>query len=362
MNFSTIEIIDLMLLFFLMLGLGCTIEFEQFKNKFRKPTGIIVGLFSQFVVMPAVAYGIAIWLLDGQPLLQVALLLVACSPGGALSNILSWAVGADLSLSIAMTTSSSIVSIGMLPLNLFLYIQLTGLGDKIKIDFGGIILSVVVIIVGTFVGIFIRFKSMKIAKWMGSLGGLAGVVLVLLGLVANSESDTPIWAQSLNTYLAAFLTSLIGLIVGLGLSLLAKLPKPSCVAVSLETAIQNKVIAVAIIGITFTNKADKDEASAIPLIYAFFALVLAVVWSAIAWKLGYTSHDPKLNLCQLLVAAKASVSDTESLNGVNDSDHVASADKNIEMMEEGANTKGLDENGKQVDSNSSSSAAMSERA
>jgi len=299
MNLDAHAIADLILLLILMLGLGTAIDLEQFKTKFRKPTGVCIGLFSQFVIMPPITFGIAKWLLPSEPLLQVALVLIGCSPGGALSNILSWFVGADLPLSVAMTTASSIVAIGALPLNIYLYITLTGLGDSVKIDFGGILLSVGVIIVGTFLGIGIRSTSEVWAGRLSKIGGVAGVLLVLLGFVASAQSKTPIWAQERETYVAAFLASLFGLVVGLSLSLLAQLEKPSCVAVSFETSIQNKIIAIAIIGVTFSTQEEKDVATAVPLVYALFATLINGIWAIVAWKLGFTSYDRKLGLCAL---------------------------------------------------------------
>lgn len=326
-------ILDLVLLGILMMGLGCAIDFEEFKQKFKKPWGVSIGLLSQFVFMPAVTFGIAKWLLT-DPLLQVALVLVGCSPGGAISNILSWFIGADLPLSIAMTAASSIVAIGMLPLNIYFYVELTGLSASTKIDFIGIILSVAVIIVGTFSGIFIRSKSMKWAACVGKVGGVAGVVLVLIGFIQNSTSDTPIWAQQWETYVASFLASLFGLIIGLGLSLLTKLPKPSCVAISIETSIQNKIIAIAIIGITFNTQQEKDVANAVPLIYAVCATGLNVVWAIAAWKLGWTSYDSKLSFCGLFMTAQNDVSVDNTDSDGNNADKTSTV-LQLEELESG---------------------------
>jgi len=339
MAFGTMEIVDLVLLGMLMLGLGCAIEYEQFKSKFQSPKGIMIGLTTQFIVMPALAYGIAKWLLTDSPLLQVALILVACSPGGALSNILSWIVGADLPLSVAMTTCSSIAAIGMLPLNIYIYIEVTGLGRSVAIDYGGIILSVFVIILGSCSGIYIRTRSLLWAVRFGKIGAIAAVALVLASFVKNSQSNTPIWEQTSSTYLATALVSLFGLMLGLGFSLLAHLPKPSCVAVSIETSIQNKVIALAIIGITFETQAARDEASAVPLCYALFATLINVIWVVVAWKLGWTSYDSKLSLCALFNVAKSDLETEEAAQEEN-------ASRESEILEAGLAGAGKAEAGK----------------
>jgi predicted Na+-dependent transporter len=303
-------ILDLVLLAVLMVGLGCTIDFEQFKQKFKQPLGISIGLFSQFVAMPAISFGLAKWLLADKPLLQIALVLVGCSPGGALSNILSWLVGADLPLSIAMTTASSIAAVGMLPLNIFLYLQLTRLGDEVKISYVDTVTSVGAVVLGTFAGVWVRSRSIAWAVRLGKVGALAGVLLVLLSFVANSRSTTPTWGQAGTTYAACLLATAAGLTIGLALALGVGLPRPSCVAVSIETSIQNKVVALAIIGVTFRTQAERDAASAVPLVYAFFATALNVVWAVAAWRLGFTSYDRNLGVCELLRSAKNSLEES----------------------------------------------------
>jgi predicted Na+-dependent transporter len=121
-------------MFFLMLGLGVTVDLPHFKQHFQTPKGILIGLFSQFAAMPAIAYCIS-YLYDLQPLHKVALVMTGCCPGGAMSNILCFFARADLDLSIAMTTASSIGSVVLMPMNIFIYVQMTGLADEVKIDF-----------------------------------------------------------------------------------------------------------------------------------------------------------------------------------------------------------------------------------
>jgi predicted Na+-dependent transporter len=55
----------------------------------------------------------------------VLLLLTTSSPGGSYSNWWCFIFNADLALSVAMTTVSSIASVVMLPLNLTIYLHAT---------------------------------------------------------------------------------------------------------------------------------------------------------------------------------------------------------------------------------------------
>ena len=49
--------INLIFLFLLMLGLGIAVHVDRFKENFKKPKGIVVGVICQFVLMPPLVNG-----------------------------------------------------------------------------------------------------------------------------------------------------------------------------------------------------------------------------------------------------------------------------------------------------------------
>ncbi len=50
--------------------------------------------------------------------MAAGLIIIGCCPGGLYSNLICFFVGADVSLSIAMTSCSSALAVGVLPLNM----------------------------------------------------------------------------------------------------------------------------------------------------------------------------------------------------------------------------------------------------
>lgn len=152
------------------------------------------------------------------------------------------------------------------------------------------------IIVGSFLGIFIRSRSEKWAIRVAKIGGLAGLMVVVLGFISNAKSDTPVWGQEPKVYIAAALAPIIGLCFGLAIAMLLRFPKPSVVAISLECGVQNKVLALSVIGISLKGH-DKSEAAAMPLIYGLFAIGINVMWGFSAWKcLGWTHLDRSMGI------------------------------------------------------------------
>lgn len=82
---------------FVMLGIGCAIEVMQLINHLRRPVGPAIGLFCQFVVLPLSAFGVAhAYRLD--PFTSLAMVVLAASPGGPLSNVFTYWTDGDVPL------------------------------------------------------------------------------------------------------------------------------------------------------------------------------------------------------------------------------------------------------------------------
>ena len=98
--------LNLVLLFMLMTGLGCAIDYSALRTVLRKPRGVAVGLLSQFVVLPALAAGVAT-VAGLADVFAVGLVVMCCCPGGAISNVLCLFFQVDIALSVACTAASS---------------------------------------------------------------------------------------------------------------------------------------------------------------------------------------------------------------------------------------------------------------
>ena len=89
------------------------------------------GVAMQFLVIPALGF-VSVWMLRDFGLtypMALTLLVVTSSPGGSYSNWWCSTFNADLTLSVAMTTVSSLLAVGLLPANLLLYTYLAFGGD-----------------------------------------------------------------------------------------------------------------------------------------------------------------------------------------------------------------------------------------
>ena len=86
-----------LVLCFTMLGLGCTVEISQIEEHIRRPIGVLLALVCQFVIMPMVAFLLAL-AVSLDDVAAMAVLLCGCCPGGTLSNIMSLLVNGEMNL------------------------------------------------------------------------------------------------------------------------------------------------------------------------------------------------------------------------------------------------------------------------
>ena len=72
-----------------MLAMGLTLTFEDYRSLAKLPKALLAGVALQFAVMPLAGFGIA-QIMGLEQGLAVGLILVACCPGGTASNIVTY--------------------------------------------------------------------------------------------------------------------------------------------------------------------------------------------------------------------------------------------------------------------------------
>ena len=115
-NFSpTIGLAVSVMVGFLVFAVALDLTWEQFHRVLRRPKAPLIGLVAQYVILPGVAFGVALMTVD-TPSIALGLLLVACCPAGALSNYLTGVARGSVATSVSMTAISTLFSIAAIPL------------------------------------------------------------------------------------------------------------------------------------------------------------------------------------------------------------------------------------------------------
>ena len=110
------------ILAFVMFGVALGIKTSTFKEVFKKPKSVIAGVFLQWVGLPAVTFAVALvlnpWI---TPMIALGMILVACCPGGNISNFISSLSKGNVELSISMTAITTAFAPIVTPFNFWLW-------------------------------------------------------------------------------------------------------------------------------------------------------------------------------------------------------------------------------------------------
>ncbi|MBO9472515.1 bile acid:sodium symporter [Shimia sp. R10_1] len=108
-----------------MFAIAIDLSLADFRRLLQSPRALITGLVSQFLLLPAVTFGLVL-LTQPQPSIALGLILVAACPGGNISNYITHRAGGNAALSVSMTAFATVGAILMTPLNIAFWGALYG--------------------------------------------------------------------------------------------------------------------------------------------------------------------------------------------------------------------------------------------
>ena len=147
----------------IMLGLGLGLSVKDFSRILRTPKDFFIGFFSQLVILPIVALGVALILNLPTPI-AVGLMIIAAAPGGVTSNVLTKFANGDVALSISLTAVTSLISIISVPFIVINSADFLGVFISKDISMTGIALKMALVVtIPVIIGMVIRhFANVKL--------------------------------------------------------------------------------------------------------------------------------------------------------------------------------------------------------
>jgi BASS family bile acid:Na+ symporter len=245
LNFSPESLVALnFILACVMFGVALDMQWEDFRGITAAPRAVLIGMLAQFLLLPATAWALTM-LLRPQPSISLGLILVACCPGGNISNFLTNFARGNTALSVTMTACSTVGALFFTPFNAALWGSLNPATaeilreiaiDPVEMFVAVAILLVIPAIAGMSVARHFPAFAARARKPFRILSLGVFVSFVVLALVAN-------WAYFLQytqrVVVAVFLLNALGFVLGYAAAGAARLPPADRRAVSIEVAIQN---------------------------------------------------------------------------------------------------------------------------
>ncbi|XP_038878321.1 sodium/pyruvate cotransporter BASS2, chloroplastic isoform X2 [Benincasa hispida] len=258
---------------FLMLSMGLTLTFEDFRRCLRNPWTVGVGFLAQYLIKPMLGFVISMTLKLSAPL-ATGLILVSCCPGGQASNVATYISKGNVALSVLMTTCSTIGAIVMTPL-------LTKLlaGQLVPVDAAGLAISTFqVVLVPTVIGVLANEFFPKFTSKIITVTPLIGVILTTL-LCASPIGQVAEVLKSQGAQLLLPVAILHGAAFALGYWL-SKLSfgESTSRTISIECGMQSSALGFLLAQKHFTNPLVAVPSAVSVVCMALGGSALAVFW------------------------------------------------------------------------------------
>lgn len=278
-NFTWIGSYITILLGIVMFGMGMTLKLDDFKLILKYPKGVIIGIVSQFVIMPLLAFALA-KIFNLSPEIAVGVILVGCCPGGTSSNVMTFLAKGNTALSVTITSCTTLLAPFMTPALIYLLAS-----EWLPVSFMAMFMSVIkVVLIPIILGIIAQFLFKPlVAKSVDILPTVSVVAIVLIVAAVVSGSRDRILETGLIIFAIVILHNGLGYLFGFLIAKLFKLTYDDQKAVSIEVGMQNSGLGAQL------AMAHFDPVTAVPsAIFSFWhnisGPILATYWGTKASK------------------------------------------------------------------------------
>lgn len=103
-----------MALMLVMFSVALGLRFEDFRILADKPRLYVGGVVTQVIILPLVTFFL-LHTISPPPSIALGMIVVACCPGGAVSNLMTYLARGDVAVSVALTATSSILAALLTP-------------------------------------------------------------------------------------------------------------------------------------------------------------------------------------------------------------------------------------------------------
>lgn len=270
---------------FVMFGVALEISLKDFKQLWLAPKPVLVGVFSQFLLLPAVTL-LMVLLIQPYPSIALGMFMVAACPGGNISNYITYLGGGNAALSICLTAITTLLAVVMTPLNLQFWGSFYGPSSALleavaispfeMVKLVSLLLGVPLVL-GMMVNYCKPIFAQKLARVLKVISLVFFILLVFLALWNNREIFLQyIWY----VFWIVLAHNLLAFFTGFSFARLFGLARKNVKTITIETGIQNSGLGLLLIFTFF------DGLGGMALLAAFWGiwhivsgLVLASIWN-----------------------------------------------------------------------------------
>jgi BASS family bile acid:Na+ symporter len=238
----------------IMLGLGLGLSVKDFTRILRTPKDFFVGFFSQLVILPIIALGVALTLNLPTPI-AIGLMIIAAAPGGVTSNVLTKFANGDVALSISLTAVTSLLSIISVPFIVINSANFFGVSITADISMTSIALKMALVVtIPVIIGMIIRGLAENfISSKINIVNKITGWLFIIVFAAIWIEEKDNIFDYLAQAGLAVLILNIVMMIIAFFIAkkFVSGVAQQKCIA--LECGLQNGTLAVFVSTLIFDD-------------------------------------------------------------------------------------------------------------
>lgn len=266
-----------------MFNLGLSLSPRDFRNLFVFPRSMAVGLFSQMILLPLVAF-VLIYFSDLDPELKIGIMILSVCPGGITSNLVSYYIRGNVALAISLTVCNAFLSLFTIPFMVnFFNERFVDATTSFNLPFWRTMFEIfIVTIIPAGIGLLINVRYIKWANLFERylkylLPVLLAIVFIFKFFAGTDKGGTNMTgADILELAPYVILLNVFSMLVGYIAGLIFKLKKRNIITITVEVGLHNTALALLIAGEKLGNHTMEKPA----LVYAIFSIFITFI---VAW-------------------------------------------------------------------------------
>ncbi|MCZ2479078.1 bile acid:sodium symporter family protein [Aquirufa nivalisilvae] len=259
----------------IMMGLGLSLQLEDFKRVVTFPKAVVLGLFCQMILLPVICYFIAIGF-GLSPELAVGLMLLSASPGGPTANLYSHISKGDVALNVTLTALNSLISIFSITIIVnFAMKQFMQSDQYVPLQFSKVLEVVMIVLLPVSIGMIVRSKFSKLAAALDKPVKIASAIFLTLVIILTLLKEKSHIVDDFKVVGLATLTlNVASMAIGYFVPLFFQLGKKQAIAIGMEIGIHNGTLAIFIALTVIGN----STMSIPPVIYSLLMFFTAAIF------------------------------------------------------------------------------------
>ena len=240
-----------------MFGVALGVTITDFKELFKQPKVVVLGILSQFVLLPFVTY-LFILLIKPQASIALGMMMVAACPGGNISNFMTHLAKGNTALSVSLTAFATFLAMILTPINFQFYGNLyqptAQLLENVELNFLDLVQLVLLILgIPLVLGMTLRSKMPELAQKLSKILRPFSIFVFVGIVVVAFSNNLDIFNQYIDKVLLIGIShNIIAIALGFFVAKAFGLSFKNQKTLAIETGIQNSGLGLLLI-FTFFN-------------------------------------------------------------------------------------------------------------